>query len=175
MIEELRVYNGNAIADVVALFNEAHCFEIKGATDKVERITVQSTFYNAAFRRITLVITESSLSKALKIAPPFWGIMVAHMLDADQVSFQRIRSAKQNPEFTKELAALTLWKSEMLELLQGQQHHRQPRDILAQLISASTRKAELSSHICEMLLNRHLTTSRSKDLVEYNVRDMCIN
>ena len=155
VIEELRVHNGNAVADIVALFEEAHCYEIKGASDKIERISVQSVYYNTAFRRITLVTTEGNLQRALNIAPYFWGIMAA-CADTGEVTFRHVRKAKQNPEFTKELAALTLWKSEMLGLLQRQECHRQPRDVLAQLISATTRKAELSSHICEILLGRHL-------------------
>ncbi len=54
VLEELHVHNGNAIADVVTLHAEAHCYEIKGATDRIERITVQGAYYTAAFRRITL-------------------------------------------------------------------------------------------------------------------------
>ena len=77
VLEELHVHNGRAIADVVTLHAEAHCYEIKGATDRIERITVQGTYYNAAFRRITLVTTESNLRQAWKLAPQFWGILVA--------------------------------------------------------------------------------------------------
>ncbi|MGI8431207.1 MAG: sce7726 family protein, partial [Chthoniobacterales bacterium] len=40
VIEELHVHNGRAIADVVTLHSEAHCYEIKGATDRIERIAV---------------------------------------------------------------------------------------------------------------------------------------
>ena len=155
VLEELRVHNGNAIADVVALFEEAHCYEIKGSTDKIERIAVQSTYYNTAFRRITLVTTEGNLKRAMRITPRFWGIMIASD-DAEEITFRHMRGAKQNPGFTKELALMTLWKSEMLELLQRQECQRKPRNVLAQLISATKRKAELSSHICEILLGRHL-------------------
>ena len=156
VIEELRVHNGNAIADVVALFDEAHCYEIKGATDKIERITIQSIYYNTAFRRITLVTTEGNLARALKIVPAFWGILLA-CNSSTEITFRWLRKPKQNPKFSKELAVLTLWKSEMLELLPQEERRRQPRTVLAQLISAATKKAELSSHICESLLGRYLT------------------
>ena len=125
VIEELRVHNGNAIADIVALFDEAHCYEIKGSSDNIERITTQATYYNAAFRRITLVTTKCKLQRALRIAPTCWGIMLA-CNETEDILFRQVRKAKQNPEFTKDLALLTLWKSEMLEILQGQECQRQP-------------------------------------------------
>ena len=53
IIEELRVHNGKAIADVVALYAEAHCFEIKGDGDKIERILKQGKYYNLSFRTLT--------------------------------------------------------------------------------------------------------------------------
>src|SRR5881394_2591813 len=76
-LQELHVHNGKAIADVVTLHSEAHCYEIKGAADRIERIMVQGAYYNAAFRRITLVTTECNLKQALRLAPRFWGIMLA--------------------------------------------------------------------------------------------------
>lgn len=153
IIEELRVHNGNAIADVVALHSEAHCYEIKGFADKVERIQIQGEYYNSSFRRITLVITTNHLEKALKLAPSFWGIMIAEIKGPD-VSIKSFRRASNNRNFSKEIALQTLWKSEMLGILKEDRHKRQPREVLAQLISKTTRKAELSNFICEVLLER---------------------
>lgn len=153
IIEELRVHNGNAIADVVALHSEAHCYEIKGANDKIERIQIQGEYYNTSFRRITLVITKNHLEKALTLAPPFWGIMIAEM-EKSEVRIKHYRRATNNRNFCKEIAVQTLWKSEMLEILREAKHKRQPREILGQLISQTTKKAELSGFICEMLLER---------------------
>src|ERR1039457_6997401 len=112
VLQELHVHNGKAIADVVTLHLEAHCYEIKGATDRIDRITVQGVFYNAAFRRITLVTTECNLRRALRLAPRFWGIMVA-IADRESVRFRHVRPARLNPNFEKQSAAMTLWKSEM--------------------------------------------------------------
>src|SRR5437870_921989 len=96
VLEELHVYNGKAIADVVTLHSEAHCYEIKGATDRIERIAVQGTYYNAAFRRITLVTTECKLRRALKLAPSFWGVMVA-IVHRGTIRFRHVRAARRNP------------------------------------------------------------------------------
>lgn len=156
IIEELQVCNGNAIADVVALYTEAHCYEIKGSGDKVERVLTQGRYYNSSFRKITLVTTENHLEKALSICPIFWGVMVAVDDSANNLRFRHVRGAKINPGFCKKLALLTLWKSEMLSILDEQKHKRKPRDFLAQLISSNKKKIELSNSICDLLVNREL-------------------
>jgi len=153
VLEELHVHNGRAIADVVTLHSEAHCYEIKGATDRIERITMQGTYYNAVFRRITLVTTECNLQRARKLAPQFWGIMVA-VEQSETVRLRHVRAARRNPRFEKQSAALTLWKSEMLELVQETGAERKPRRLLAQLIAETRRELELSMSICNLLFSR---------------------
>lgn len=153
VLQELHVHNGKAIADVVTLHSEAHCYEIKGATDRIERIVAQGTYYNASFRRITLVTTVCKLQRALKLAPAFWGIMVAIKND-DIIRFRHIRAAGHNPNFEKHSAAMTLWKSEMLELVPGTGTEKMPRRQLAQMIAETQHDLELSMSICELLLGR---------------------
>ena len=157
VIEELRVHNGNAIADVVALYSEAHCFEIKGCTDKITRITRQGAFYNTAFRRITLVVTDRNLRRAKRISPRHWGIMVARYVGGN-VRLSYVRPARVNPRFDKALAIQTLWKSEMLSMVAADKAHvRRSREFLANLICATGRKTEVSSRICELLVARQQT------------------
>lgn len=153
VLEELHVHNGRAIADVVTLHSEAHCYEIKGETDRIERITTQGEYYNAVFRRITLVTTECNLRRARKLAPQFWGILVAIEHDGS-VRFRHVRAARLNPKFEKQTAALTLWKSEMLELVPDAGAERKPRRLLAELIAETRRDLQLSMNICELLLGR---------------------
>ena len=69
VMEELSVCYGDAIADVVAVYNTLHCFEIKGETDTIQRIQHQGQFYNKSFLKITLVTTENHLNYALKSIP----------------------------------------------------------------------------------------------------------
>ena len=156
VIEELRVHNGNAIADIVALYKDAHCFEIKGDGDKIERILKQGHYYNLSFRKITLVTTIKHLRKALLISPDFWGIITAEANDG-QVSLKHIRRAKNNSNFSKSLALMTLWKSEMINLLytQNSRNKNKSRELLAQLIAKSTKKEELSNQISSLLFNRY--------------------
>jgi hypothetical protein len=153
VLQELHVHNGKAIADVVTLHSEAHCYEIKGASDRIERITAQGVYYNAVFRRITLVTTECNLRRALRLAPRFWGIMVA-LEQGEKVRFRHVRAVRRNPRFEKQSAAMTLWKSEMLELVQEPGAERKPRRLLAELIAETRRELDLSMTICDLLIGR---------------------
>lgn len=153
IIEELRVHNGNAIADVVALYSEAHCYEIKGETDKIARVSRQSRFYDFSFRKITLVTTQNHQINAEKYSPAHWGIIIAHH-NTDSIKFKHYRKARNNPKFNKELALMTLWKSEMLSLLEEDSFSRKSRSFLANMISMAKKKEELSTAICEQLISR---------------------
>jgi len=159
IIEELHVHNGNAIADVVALYKEAHCFEIKSDSDKIERAIKQGHYYNLSFRKITLVTTNRHIDKAMDILPEFWGIMVAERKDGKVL--KHIRKTKNNPNFNKSLALLTLWKSEMLNLIEQKNYRTQnkSRKLLAELIALSKKKEELSYNISSTLIDRHYQTT----------------
>lgn len=159
IIEELRVHNGNAIADVVALYKEAHCYEIKGDGDKIQRAVKQGYSFNLAFRKITIVTTSKHLRKAMEVLPHFWGIMIAEEKN-DAISLRYVRRALKNPTFDKKVASLTLWKEEMLALVDEKDSSvkRKNRAFLANLISQCKRKKELSNAISNMLLRRYYRT-----------------
>ncbi|TOA18385.1 hypothetical protein CGK33_08350 [Vibrio parahaemolyticus] len=112
MLQELHVHRGNAIADVVTVHSEAHCYEIKGDKDKIDRLARQGDYYNKVFSKITLVTTERKLKEALDKIPAFWGVIVAYDMKG-VVKFRHIRKISTNPLFDKELALATLWKSEL--------------------------------------------------------------
>ncbi|WP_419204681.1 sce7726 family protein [Bordetella trematum] len=115
VLEELRVHNGNAIADVVAINDFAHCYEIKGDNDSILRAVKQSHYYDLVFRRTTLVTTEKHLQRALLLMPTHWGLICARLRNQD-VKLSYVRAARNNLGFDKKLAVMTLWKSEMVEV-----------------------------------------------------------
>lgn len=115
ILEELHVHRGNAIADVVTVHSEAHCYEIKGDKDKIERLAIQGEYFNKVFRKISLVTTERKLQEAIKKSPSFWGVIVAYSFQGE-VKFKYVRKTTTNPYFDKKLALATLWKSELTNL-----------------------------------------------------------
>lgn len=152
IIEELHVHSGRAIADVVALDDEPHCFEIKSDLDKIERITEQGTFYNLVFRKITLVTTRKHFEKAISLAPIHWGVIIAEEKE-DHLSFVEVRPARINPLFDKTKALLTLWKNEMLEL--GKlENTKLNKKLLAVEIAKQKNEKELNKDISFLLRKR---------------------
>lgn len=158
IIDELRVHNGNAIADIVTIHKEAHCYEIKGDADKIERAIDQGKFYDLAFRKITLITTSRHIEKANRLLPLHWGIIEAKILN-DRISFRNIRAARTNINFDKKIALMTLWRSELIKIA----HHiespilkKPSREDLSYLISQKLGRIQLSEYISSQLISRKL-------------------
>jgi hypothetical protein len=159
IIEELPVHKGNAIADIVAIYEEPHCYEIKGESDNISRVLTQGKFYDKAFRKITLITTLNHKKRALSIAPATWGIIEAKIIK-DRIVFIHIRKATLNKCIEKKLALQTLWRSELLDLASTSNSPTKKNATRDQLISAldgllSNKKASMS--ISAQLLKRNKT------------------
>lgn len=160
VLEEIRIHNGNAIADVVAINKTAHCYEIKGETDTVSRIVRQGSFYDRAFQRITLVTTNNHIAHAEKIAPPHWGIMLAVNAPTIGVRLSHLRRARENPQFDRQAALLTLWRSELVDIYADEYREslsKLSRVGLAELISQKLGARDISKTIASALLTRQLS------------------
>lgn len=166
ILEELRVHNGNAIADVVSIYNYAHCYEIKSDKDNVERALKQSKYYDLAFRKVTLVTTEKQSDKARRLVPSYWGIIIVKTIDGKPTLLCE-RSATNTPSFDKKIALLTLWKSELIELAQHittVNITKKPRSALSTLIAEEFNTEQLAQFIGNQLVCRQV---RSKSLGTY--------
>lgn len=115
ILDELKVNNGGARADVVALYKYAHCFEIKSDRDSMSRVENQVLHYDLTFRKVTVVTTPKSLTSLLKRVPDYWGVLVAKG-SIDSPKFTYHRRAQLNPNFNGEVALLSLWKNELIDL-----------------------------------------------------------
>ena len=158
LIEELRVHNGSAIADVVAIYKEAHCYEIKGDADKIERAISQAAYYDLAFRKITLVTTERHATKAIRTIPSHWGVMVAREVSG-VVVLRGVRSSKNNPFFDKKTALMTLWRielSDVAERLNIKVAAKANRENISISIAEAMGREELSLAISAKLAQRRL-------------------
>ena len=141
VVDELRVQNGGAIADVVALYKEMHCYEIKGETDSVGRLTKQSSFYSLVFPKLTAVVALNHLKWAMSNLPSYWGIIVAVEKEG-VVTLCYKRSAGFNPNFDKELGLMILWKDELINIASN---------ILSIRVKSSHTRQELASIMGPML------------------------
>lgn len=157
ILEEVRVHNGNAIADVVTIDGIPHCYEIKGESDEVRRISRQGSYYDLAFIMTTLVTTQNHMRVALEMAPPHWGLILASNVGGE-VAFEKIRSATASPEFDKRLALLTLWRSELLSLCSSSEVdvRKLSREKLALKIADERPLNDITFHIGDLLMKRQM-------------------
>lgn len=156
IIDELHVHKGNAIADVVAIYKEPHCFEIKGETDNISRLKTQGKFYDLVFKKISLVTTNNHLKNAIATTPQHWGIIIASEKEGI-VKFNHYRKAMPNPSFNKTMALHTLWRQEMLNVTELNQI-KLPKKInkheLISEISNNLTLKEVNTAIANSLFNR---------------------
>ena len=154
IVEELGIHNGNAIADVVAIYKYMHGFEIKGETDSISRIVRQAEFYNLSFSRVSLVTTKNHLSWAERNLPDFWGILHAKE-SGGGVRFVYKRPAKNNPLFSKENSLLMLWKSELLgHMDQFMIRKKDSRASLAEKIASISSKEDVLTILSNSIQGR---------------------
>lgn len=156
ILEELRVHNGNAIADVVAVYKDLHCYEIKSDKDSIERVEKQAKYYDLVFRKTTLVTTDKHAARAAKYTPDHWGIVVARINEGN-VSFLPKRKAELSPDFNKQLALLTLWKSELTTLaepISSSNLTKLSRKTLAELLANKLSDLRISQDISKQLIFR---------------------
>lgn len=156
ILEELRVHNGNAIADVVAVYKDLHCYEIKSDKDSIERVEKQAKYYDLVFRKTTLVTTEKHAARATKYTPDHWGIVVVRINEGN-VSFIPKRKAELSPAFNKQLALLTLWKSELTALaepISSSNLTKLSRKTLAEMLANNLSDLKISQDISKQLIFR---------------------
>ncbi|TGM45978.1 sce7726 family protein [Leptospira vanthielii] len=156
VVDELHINFGTAIADVVAIDRYMHCFEIKGETDKIQRIETQGKVLDSSFPKVTLVTTENHLVYALKNSPEHWGIIKVSN-DKGKIIFRSIRTAKTNPNFNKEIALFSLWKSELLSFSLSNNFEvaeRMNKKVISKLISNNLSSKKVIEAIAEIISQR---------------------
>lgn len=156
-LEEVHVCNGNAIADVVAVYKTMHCYEIKGETDSINRVVRQSQFYDQAFPLISLVTTANHLKRAELIVPKHWGIMLAEPTYSDSVILKYVRGTTRNPFYLPEVALLSLWRSELIKLPNSSNAvlEKMNRQKIAALIASNIPTSTINEIVGETLAARN--------------------
>lgn len=113
-LEELRLHGGQIRADLVYV-EEMHCFEIKSEADSLTRLINQGARYARFFDRVTLVMAQRHLAKAMPLLPPWWGAMV---LDSETGIFTSVRPAGVNSRQSATALTLVLTRDEALRILE---------------------------------------------------------
>jgi len=164
LLNEVRVNNGLAIADLVSVGTKSsHCYEIKSDRDKISRVLDQAKYFDIVFSKISLITTSAQCEKALNAIPPYWGIIIVSDTPKEKVHY--LRKASVSPLFSEHKALLTLWRDELLGIL-----------LMKDIIEKSTKKSsriELINILCSNLSTTEVCKSMSNCLFsrEQNYQD----
>lgn len=116
IVEELGLHHGEVRVDVAVVNGEIHGYEIKSAKDSLVRLPDQARAYSAALDRVTLVIAECHLARAMGIIPEWWRVQIAEETTAGIV-FSNVREGRRNPSIDPIALLELLWKEEAITIL----------------------------------------------------------
>lgn len=140
VIDELSLNQGLCRVDIAVLNGRIHGYELKSASDTLDRLPGQIEHYSAVMDRVTLVVAENHADKALNLLPGWWGVKLASVGQRGAVHLKTLRKDKPNPSIDKLALAKLLWKEETLFALQSIGMERglksKPRRVLWQLLAA---------------------------------------
>jgi hypothetical protein len=142
IFEELGVQHGLSRIDLAVVNGELHGFELKSDRDTLARLPEQTETYGRVFDRLTLVVGERHVRRAIEMVPDWWGIRVARV-ESGALHFSDLKVAINNPSLDARFVAMLLWRHEALDLLQEVGYTRGVRskckaeiyDLLVDLIS----------------------------------------
>jgi hypothetical protein len=116
-VDELVLLEGKHRVDVAVLNDEFHAFEIKSEGDNLDRLPKQQECYNKIFDRISLVVDERHVERAVAIVPRQWGLIAVSRSADGEACINEIWPARRN--YSQDAFALTqlLWRDEALKIL----------------------------------------------------------
>ena len=96
IVEEMGIWSGSVRIDVAVINGELHGFELKSDRDTLARLESQAELYNQVFDRVTLVVGERHLDKAVSKIPDWWGVTRAALLSGE-LTLRETKRANLNP------------------------------------------------------------------------------
>lgn len=116
IVEEMGVWSGSVRVDIAVINGELVGYELKSDRDTLTRLPQQAELYSRLFDRVHLVVGSKHSREARKVIPNWWGIHVATSVGS-RVHLCKAREAKMNPKHDPMIVAQTLWREEVLEVL----------------------------------------------------------
>lgn len=157
VVDELGVLHGAARVDIAVINGHIRGLELKADADTLNRLPRQIDAYGQVVDRASLVTTDRHIDGALKLLPPWWGVVTASAT-ASGVQFRRLRPERANPDVDIVALLALLWRSEALDLLLNldgdNRAQKMSRKGLYTELSALLPKRVLSAYVRSTLKNR---------------------
>ncbi len=116
VVHELGIVQGRVRVDLAAINGRLHGYEIKSASDTLERFERQVEAYSRVLDFAVVVAAEKHAERAARACPDWWGVWVAAG-KSDELELEVARAETENPAPEARAIAELLWHDETLALL----------------------------------------------------------
>ena len=116
-IDELGILNGSSRIDLAVVNGSLHGYEIKSATDTLDRLPSQIEAFSSVFDTITLVVADRHAADAVGMIPSWWGVCIAIEAPSGGIDLQWQRRPVTNPNINPVCLASLLWRDELITIL----------------------------------------------------------
>jgi hypothetical protein len=139
IFDEFVVQHGISRIDLAVVNGELHGIELKSDKDTLSRLPEQAMVFGRVFDRITLIVGERHVRRAVQQVPDWWGIRVVSG-EAGELRFCDLKHAIGNPSRDAFAIAALLWREEAVQFatelgVKGIGRSRTKAEIYAKLVS----------------------------------------
>jgi hypothetical protein len=114
VFEEFWVPLGDHRVDVAVVDTKLRGFELKSASDTLERLPAQVIAFNRIFDYMTLVVDSTLALSARALVPDWWGVVEVRWR-CGHLSLVRRRAARSNPSPDQATRLLMLWRADLID------------------------------------------------------------
>lgn len=117
IVKELGLAHAQSRIDLAVFNGHLHGYEIKSASDTLQRLPRQLAVYSDALQKLTLVIATRHLNDVDMIVPDWCGLIEVVAGPRGGLTFASRRRARINPNLDPFIFAHLLWRPEVQHLL----------------------------------------------------------
>ncbi|MBK9142361.1 MAG: sce7726 family protein [Candidatus Melainabacteria bacterium] len=123
IVDELGVLEGSFRVDLALIDDELHGFEIKSASDNLNRLPSQQENYCRVFDRMTLVCDQRHVKEAMAIVPSWWGLICVSEDREGRAQLNEIWPSRRNWKVDPYSMCQLLWREEAFTVLKEHGMH----------------------------------------------------
>lgn len=167
VVEEMTLPVAKARIDMAVINGHLHGFEIKSASDTLQRLPSQLIAYSKVFDYLSVVTEEKYHKKVLDILPDWVGLYVCSTKNGE-CKIKQIKSGTLNKSKEGFFIAKLLWRDELIKVLLENNIPFKMKDrnwILAEILSANISLNNLSKTVRAILKKRD--TWKTTDTIKY--------
>ncbi|PQJ10132.1 hypothetical protein CJD36_015660 [Flavipsychrobacter stenotrophus] len=156
VVHEMKLPVASARIDMAVINGSLHAYEIKSASDSLQRLPNQIAAYSLVFDYLTVVTEEKYIEKIIALVPDWVGVAVCSDTVGEE-EFKEIKSPLLNKNKKAFYLAKLLWNDELIKILTEQNIPFGKRDrnwLLCESLASGLDIATLSDVVRKTLKER---------------------